>query len=311
MAFIIVMPDTASREVHWPLKYCPGGQYDTQPKRLDSLLVFGSVARNRDAMPNQEDFMQRSITSLLAVAALALGLTGCPAPQPPATATPVPPTETPVPPTPTPVPPTATPVPPTATPVPPTPTPVPPTETPLPPTATPVPPTATAIPPTARPVVPTAISATAGPTRPAATVAPTATPAKAGTAIPTGRVSITLQNSGYEQWGRPYGMDHKNGGCGGFDNSRPVRKFNVSARVTNLTDHAIPATQWYMIMVKADRSEAYVCFYGYVGGQAFPDIPANSARDVTFAGFVELNEAVVNAVVITEFDGYSNVLTFK
>jgi hypothetical protein len=44
---------------------------------------------------------------------------------------------------------------------------------------------------------------------------------------------VTLQNSGYEQWGRPVGMDNPAAGCGGFRDGSVVSKFNLSVRVTN------------------------------------------------------------------------------
>ncbi len=122
---------------------------------------------------------------------------------------------------------------------------------------------------------------------------------------------VTLQNSGYEQWGRPVGMDNPAAGCGGFRDGSVVSKFNLSVRVTNNRGAPIKASDWYMVMLKPDGSDAYTCFYGYTGGQAFPDIPANSARDVTFAGFVERGETVAVAFVITRDGGRSNLLTFK
>ena len=121
----------------------------------------------------------------------------------------------------------------------------------------------------------------------------------------------TLQNSGYEQWGRPLGMDNPAAGCGGFRDGSVVRKFNISVRVTNNSDSPIKADDWYLMIRKANGAVAYTCFYGYSGGQVFPDIPANSMRDVTFAAFIETNESISQAYVITRDGRISNVLTFK
>ena len=122
---------------------------------------------------------------------------------------------------------------------------------------------------------------------------------------------VLLQSSGYEQWGRPVGMDNQAAGCGPFNNARPVRKFTVSVRVTNNTATRILNSEWYMRFDKGDGSEGFTCFYGYTGGQFFPDIPENSARDVTFAVFVEQNEYVARGYVTTKNQGNSNTLTFK
>lgn len=118
-----------------------------------------------------------------------------------------------------------------------------------------------------------------------------------------------VQKSGYESWGRPAGMDKHGAGCS-TDDSRQVSKFNVSLRIQNNTPNSIGARDWYAFMVKKGGSEAYVCFYGYAGGQVFPDIPAGQPRDVTFAGFVEVGEQV-GAVVVETRDGVrSNTITF-
>ena len=104
-------------------------------------------------------------------------------------------------------------------------------------------------------------------------------------------------------------MDKHGAGCDS-DDSQQVNKFNVSMRIQNNTPNSIGARDWYAFMTKKGGSEAFVCFYGYTGGQAFPDIPAGQARDVTFAGFVELSEQIGAVVVETRDGTRSNVIAF-
>jgi len=121
---------------------------------------------------------------------------------------------------------------------------------------------------------------------------------------------ITLQSSGYETWGRPAGMDDKAKGCGSFNDARPVSKFNLSMRVTNTTSKDISANDWYAYMLKGDGKQAYVCYYGYTGGSAFPSIPAGQSRDVTFVAFIERGEFIRSAYVRAANAGSSNILGF-
>lgn len=104
-------------------------------------------------------------------------------------------------------------------------------------------------------------------------------------------------------------MDDPSKNCGPFNDARPVRKFNFSIRVHNLTNQPMKPEDWYGFAVKRGGADAYVCYYGYHGTmQPFPEIPAGDMRDVTFAAFVEQNEAIDYIVVLHRTLGRSNVI---
>ncbi len=109
----------------------------------------------------------------------------------------------------------------------------------------------------------------------------------------TGRIGVAVQSTGYENWGRPAGMDNPAAGCGSFDDARPVRKYNVSIGIINNTNR--PMTDWYARVFKSNGKEAYVCYYGYENG--FPTIAPGQTVNVTFAAFIEGNESVARMFV--------------
>jgi hypothetical protein len=123
----------------------------------------------------------------------------------------------------------------------------------------------------------------------------------------TGKIGIVIQSSGYENWGRPAGMDNPNAGCSSFDDSRPVRKFNASLGITNNT--ARPMSNWYARVFKANGKEAYVCYYGYENG--FPTIAPGQTVNMTFAAFVEGGESVARLWIEDATAGRSSVLTIR
>jgi hypothetical protein len=88
---------------------------------------------------------------------------------------------------------------------------------------------------------------------------------------------------GYETWGRPVL------GCAAFDNSNPVRKFNVEMIVTN--NSAQDIEDWdYPVSYNNTGGEAIItCYYFY--GPVLPIHPGES-RSVTFAAFVENGQYV-------------------
>lgn len=143
---------------------------------------------------------------------------------------------------------------------------------------------------------------------PGSNAAPPATaPQPTAVSAASGSYLITKQSSGYEQWGRPAGMSNPNAGCGGFNNAQPVRKFNISVRVTNNTSATVQPLAIKPIAIKGDGSKAYVCFYGHSG--VVNALAPGQSIDITYAAFVELNEYVSSFYV--ENEGVkSNTLTF-
>lgn len=125
--------------------------------------------------------------------------------------------------------------------------------------------------------------------KPAPTPRATATPRVTS----TNAIQVTLQNTGYETWGRPIGMDDSNAGCSSFDDSRPVTKYNASLQVKNTSKQDM--TDWYAAVYKADGKEAFVCYYIQDGG--LPNVPAGGMVNVTFAAFMEQGEKAAKLVV--------------
>ena len=136
----------------------------------------------------------------------------------------------------------------------------------------------------------------------AAPVAPVATAVPAA----SGSLLLVQQSTGYEQWGRPAGMSGS-GGCGAFNNGSPVRKFNVSVRITNNTSLSLQPLAILPRATKGDGSKAYVCYYGHSG--VVNALAPGQSVDITFAAFVELNEFVKSFYVESE-GAKSNTLGF-
>jgi hypothetical protein len=123
---------------------------------------------------------------------------------------------------------------------------------------------------------------------------------------PTGNIVITQQNVGYVQWGRPAGMDDPKAGCNSFNDSRPVRQFQLSVQIQNKGSAPVKGAD--LIFTKTGGAPAFWCFYNYDG--AFLEIAPGQARNITFAVFVELNEAVESFFIVDPVLGESNRLRF-
>lgn len=120
-------------------------------------------------------------------------------------------------------------------------------------------------------------------------------------------IQVTVQNSGYEQWGRPAGMDNPQAGCNDFDNSRPVSKFNVSVQVKNNAKKDMAS--WGMSVIKNDGKEAFVCYY--IQDSGFPTIAPGQFANVTFAAFMEKGETAARVIVIDDVVGQSAPINFN
>ena len=128
-------------------------------------------------------------------------------------------------------------------------------------------------------------SATPEPTAPPTAVP--VTPRPTATLVPA--ITLTLSNMRYETWGRPVL------GCLAFDDSDPVRKFNLEVTLQNDTDATIE--DWYPVFVSSALNELYTCFYVY-SEEGFPVVPSGESRTVTFASFCEQNEYVAGMYVV-------------
>ena len=74
-----------------------------------------------------------------------------------------------------------------------------------------------------------------------------------------------------------------------------MRKFNFTVVLQNSSDKMIEVNEWYAQGYVGGR-QLVTCFYGY--GTGFPSVPAGEARTVTFASFLEYNEAVTEVHVL-------------
>ena len=140
-------------------------------------------------------------------------------------------------------------------------------------------------------------------------VPPNAIPPAAAVPKPTPvagkNIVIKSYSFGYEQHGRPAGMDNPEAGCGMFDDSHPVRSFQIRLNVRNNGKQAMKPNEYYAFAVKPNGKAAYTCYYITSAG-GLPEIPPNDSRDITFQAFVEANEAVAYVVVEDKKLGQSN-----
>jgi hypothetical protein len=122
-------------------------------------------------------------------------------------------------------------------------------------------------------------------------------------------IVVTAYSSGYEQHGRPAGMDNPDAGCSMFDDSRPVRSFQIRLNVRN--NSTKPMKHYVGVALKANGKAAYTCYYrtGRNGGLA--EVPPGDSRDMTIQAFVEPGENIASVIVFDEVVGESNRLTVK
>lgn len=118
---------------------------------------------------------------------------------------------------------------------------------------------------------------------PKPTEEPTAPPASAV------NVSIELEGMHYETWGAPVG------GCQQFDDSHPMRKFQLQITLYNGTRQKI--TDWYPEFYANNGRLVLTCFYGYNNIKGWIEVPGGESRTVTFAAFAENNEYIKRMVM--------------
>ena len=121
------------------------------------------------------------------------------------------------------------------------------------------------------------------------TSAPTDTPVPTNTPEPTPTpapsTSIDLTGMHYEAWGSP-----SNNACQQFDDSHPMRKFQLEITVYNSSRQKI--TDWYPEFYASNGRLVVTCFYGHGNVKGFPEVPAGENRTVTFAAFAENSEYI-------------------
>lgn len=125
------------------------------------------------------------------------------------------------------------------------------------------------------------------------------------TAVAGKNITIKSYSFGYEQHGRPAGMDTPGAGCRMFDDSKPVRSFQIRLNIRNNSNQPMKQGEYYAFAVKPDNKDAYTCYYATSAG-GLPEIPPNDSRDITFQAFVEANEAVAYVIVEDKNLGLSN-----
>ena len=116
-------------------------------------------------------------------------------------------------------------------------------------------------------------------------------------------IVVSLYRSGYNQWGRPAGMDDPRKGCQGFDDGRPVWQFQAVMKVTNNTK--TPMKRWLPLAIKRDGKIAYGCALAY---DKAPVIAPGTSIDITFEYYIEKNDAIASVLVFDLDQGRSNRL---
>jgi len=101
--------------------------------------------------------------------------------------------------------------------------------------------------------------------------------------------TISVQNVSYETWGFP------TGNCSSFDDKRPIRKFNVSIQIKNVTNHDIGPFGFGLF--DGDLPTIVNCYYGYEG--IGDDLSAGQARNITLVGFVYPQQSISKLIFAT------------
>jgi hypothetical protein len=120
---------------------------------------------------------------------------------------------------------------------------------------------------------------------PTDTPLPTFTPEPTPVPTPVVSVSIDLLNMHYEAWGSPV-----NNACQQFDDSHPMRKFQLEITIYNGSRQKI--TEWYPDFYTSGGRLVTTCFYGIGNLKGFPEVPAGEKRTITFAAFAENSEYI-------------------
>jgi len=130
---------------------------------------------------------------------------------------------------------------------------------------------------------------------PSDTAQPTQPPLPSRTPRPTSTpqisLSIDLTGMHYEAWGKPV-----NDACRQFDDSHPMRKFQLEISLYNGSRQKI--TEWYPEFYANSGRLVITCFYGHGNVKGFPEIPAGESRTVTFAAFAENNEYITQMKMV-------------
>lgn len=157
-------------------------------------------------------------------------------------------------------------------------------------------------PPTPKPFDP---SRTAVPRK---TVVPKGTPSPRVTAVPraSGAVELRSDRMGYDWWGRPEAMDKADGKCANLDDSRRTLRLEASFQIVNKSKQRLTPADYWVQFYRSDGKLALTCFWLYEGASSAPNIEPGQTVNITFMSFVEPNERVGYAQLITKPFGRGN-----
>jgi hypothetical protein len=135
-----------------------------------------------------------------------------------------------------------------------------------------------------------------------APVATKAPPRPRTTAVPrvSAAVDLRFDRMGYDWWGRPAQMDNPEAQCGNLDDSRRTLRLEAAFQIVNKSRQPLAPGDYWVQFYKTDGKVALTCFWLYEGASGMPTINAQQTANITFMAFVEPNERVAYAQLITK-----------
>ncbi len=105
---------------------------------------------------------------------------------------------------------------------------------------------------------------------------------------------------GYDWWGRPAAMDDPSAQCGNLDDSRRTLRLEAAFAIINRSAQRLTPQDYWVQFYKTDGKPALTCFWLYEGASQAPTIEARQTVNITFMSFVEPNERVAYAQLLTK-----------
>jgi hypothetical protein len=138
----------------------------------------------------------------------------------------------------------------------------------------------------------------------------TATPKPKPAATPAPRraspVTLKVDRMGYDWWGRPAAMDVATAQCSQLDDSRRTLRLEAAFTIENRSSTRLTPDDYWVQFYKTDGKKALTCFWLYDNASSAPTIEAGQSANITFMAFVEPNERIAYAQMLTRAYGNGN-----
>jgi hypothetical protein len=133
-------------------------------------------------------------------------------------------------------------------------------------------------------------------------------PNKASTPAPRRVSPVVLKTDrmGYDWWGRPAAMDAADGKCSQLDDSRRTLRLEAAFTIENRSSTRLSPDDYWVQFYKTDGKKALTCFWLYENAASAPTIEPGQSANITFMAFVEPNERVAYAQLLTRAFGNGN-----